>query len=190
MKKVNLLGATTLAGTLLFTGVGAYQAHAETQEYTLPTPEKWQERHDEMLEARLAHPNQGGEGGGPGAINSYDKSYQEYVQNALDYEKQVGGIHFIVPQEGKDLINGVNNQPTTNNKGNSIDSEAKNQSSVANNNQQTTNLSNNKNVQEQSQTKALPETGEQSNSGLVTILASVLLATGSLLTFKRFSNNK
>ncbi|MCJ1656128.1 LPXTG cell wall anchor domain-containing protein [Staphylococcus sp. NRL 16/872] len=39
-------------------------------------------------------------------------------------------------------------------------------------------------------TKALPETGELSNSGLVTIIASVLLAAGSLLTFKRFSNNK
>lgn len=61
---------------------------------------------------------------------------------------------------------------------------------MANNKQQTTDLSNNNNVQEQNHTKALPETGEQSKSGLVTIIASVLLAAGSLLTFKRFSSNK
>nr|WP_228452090.1 LPXTG cell wall anchor domain-containing protein [Staphylococcus hominis] len=36
----------------------------------------------------------------------------------------------------------------------------------------------------------MPETGEQSNSGLVTIVASVLLAAGSLLAFRRTSNSK
>lgn len=39
-------------------------------------------------------------------------------------------------------------------------------------------------------TKVLPETGEQSNSGLVTVIASVLLAAGSLLTFRRVSKSK
>ncbi|MCI2774035.1 LPXTG cell wall anchor domain-containing protein [Staphylococcus petrasii] len=39
-------------------------------------------------------------------------------------------------------------------------------------------------------TKALPETGETSNSGLVTTIAAVLLAAGSLLVFRRKSTTK
>ncbi|WP_257643900.1 LPXTG cell wall anchor domain-containing protein [Staphylococcus haemolyticus] len=39
-------------------------------------------------------------------------------------------------------------------------------------------------------TKVLPETGEHSNSGLVTVIASVLLAAGSLLAFRRVSKSK
>lgn len=36
---------------------------------------------------------------------------------------------------------------------------------------------------------SLPETGEQSNSGLVTVITSVLLAVGSLLIFKKTSKS-
>ncbi|MCH4415505.1 LPXTG cell wall anchor domain-containing protein [Staphylococcus haemolyticus] len=39
-------------------------------------------------------------------------------------------------------------------------------------------------------TKTLPETGEQSSVGLITVIASVLLAAGSLLTFRRVSKSK
>lgn len=42
----------------------------------------------------------------------------------------------------------------------------------------------------QSATNALPETGEQSNSGLVTVIASVLLAAGSLLIVRKTSKSK
>ncbi|TES10852.1 LPXTG cell wall anchor domain-containing protein, partial [Staphylococcus epidermidis] len=41
----------------------------------------------------------------------------------------------------------------------------------------------------QSEAKALPETGETENTGLVASIATVLLAIGSLFTFKRFSKN-
>ncbi|MEJ7147031.1 LPXTG cell wall anchor domain-containing protein, partial [Staphylococcus capitis] len=37
----------------------------------------------------------------------------------------------------------------------------------------------------QSEAKALPETGETENTGLVASIATVLLAIGSLFTFKR-----
>ncbi|MEX6366510.1 LPXTG cell wall anchor domain-containing protein, partial [Staphylococcus haemolyticus] len=43
------------------------------------------------------------------------------------------------------------------------------------------------NTNTQEQAKVLPETGESSNTTIVTMIASVLLAAGSLLTFKRFS---
>ena len=39
-------------------------------------------------------------------------------------------------------------------------------------------------------TKTLPETGEQSSVGLITVIASVLLDAGSLLTFRRVSKSK
>ena len=61
------------------------------------------------------------------------------------------------------------------------------------NNQQTETDQTNTNAQSQqteATTKALPVTGEQSNAGLVTIIATILLAVGSLFTFKRFTNNK
>ncbi|WP_462211599.1 LPXTG cell wall anchor domain-containing protein, partial [Staphylococcus hominis] len=64
---------------------------------------------------------------------------------------------------------------------------------TADNNEQQTTDSNvtADNNEQQATEKSLPETGEtQTNSSLVTIFASVLLAVGSLLTFKRFSNNK
>lgn len=91
MKTTKILGTTTLAGALLFTGVGAThsnEAHADTQEITLPTPSEWQTQHDKLVQAKAEHPNQGGEGGGPGAITSYDKSYEEYIQKNLDYERK------------------------------------------------------------------------------------------------------
>lgn len=204
MKTTKVLGATTLAGTLLFTGVGAThsnEAHADThedkREFTLPTPSEWQQKHDELLQARKEHPNQGGEGGGPGAINSYDNSYEEYVHNAIKGEKENGSRDFKIPKEGKEYLNGQNNdnsnnqQSTQNNDQQAQDQTTNNTVNTQNNEQQQTQNTNNNTTAQtnnQEQAKALPETGgESSNTTIVTIIASVLLAAGSLLTFKRFS---
>ena len=165
MKTTKILGATTIAGALLFTGTYANtnETYAKS-EVTLATPDEWQQRHDEMVKAKQENPNRGGEGGGPGAISSYQDSYQEYVEQNLKYDEQVDSTEIIVPQEGKDFLN--NQEQATNN----------NQEQAANNNQ------------EQTQNTVLPKTGEEStNTTFTTIIASILLATGSLLTFKRFS---
>ena len=157
MKTTKILGATTIAGALLFTGTYANtnETYAKS-EVTLATPDEWQQRHDEMVKAKQENPNRGGEGGGPGAISSYQDSYQEYVEQNLKYDEQVDSTEIIVPQEGKDFLN--------------------NQEQATNNNQ------------EQTQNTVLPKTGEEStNTTFTTIIASILLATGSLLTFKRFS---
>ena len=165
MKTTKILGATTIAGALLFTGTYANtnETYAKS-EVTLATPDEWQQRHDEMVKAKQENPNRGGEGGGPGAISSYQDSYQEYVEQNLKYDEQVDSTEIIVPQEGKDFLN--NQEQATNS----------NQEQAANNNQ------------EQTQNTVLPKTGEEStNTTFTTIIASILLATGSLLTFKRFS---
>ena len=188
MKTTKILGATTLAGALLFTGVGAThsnEAHADTQNITLPTPDQWQKQHDRLLEGRLS--GHGGEGGGPGAVNSYDNSYNEYVQHNLEYENKYGMVHFVIPSEGKAYLNGQNAQD------NNQSSQATDNTVATQNNAQqaqgTDSTAAQNNTQEQSQAQALPETGETSNTTLVTMVAAVMLAAGSLLTFKRFSKD-
>lgn len=187
MKTAKILGATTLAGALLFTGVGAthsYEAHAsEVQKVTLATPDKWQKQHDKLLEARL-HNNghQFGEGGGPGAINSYQTSYQDYVNRYLQQAKKYGNVEYTIPPEGKAYLNGQNNQNTN---GTTAQDNNQGQSSQA-----TSNAKSENKTQSQNQSQALPETGEEtSNTTLVTMIASVILAAGSLLAFRRTSKS-
>ena len=195
MKKSKVLATTTLAGALLFTGVNTNNANAEAkQDLQLASEKEWQIQHDRLLKARLS--GQGGEGGGPGAVTSYQDSYQEYI----DYYKKWGSqngydISIRSEKESAELFKDdksvdfdnyqlPKDQTTQNNN---------EQNQTANNNPQTQGNSNNVAIQTneaQTTTQVLPETGEQSNSGLVTIIASVLLAVGSLLAFRRTSNSK
>lgn len=195
MKTTKILGATTLAGALLFTGVGAThsnEAHAADKEkVTLETPQDWQKKHDSLLKGRLEHPNQGGEGGGPGTVSSYQKSYQEYVDQNLKYGEQVENTEIIVPQEGKAFLNGQQ-QTSDNNSNSQSQNNEQGQQQATDNNVATQNNQQQTQSQEpaQAEAKALPETGEQStNTGLVASIATLLLAVGSALTFKRFSKN-
>lgn len=195
MKTTKILGATTLAGALLFTGVGAThsnEAHAADKEkVTLETPQDWQKKHDSLLKGRLEHPNQGGEGGGPGTVSSYQKSYQEYVDQNLKYGEQVESTEIIVPEEGKAFLNGQQ-QTSDNNSNSQSQNNEQGQQQATDNNVATQNNQQQTQSQEpaQAEAKALPETGEQStNTGLVASIATLLLAVGSALTFKRFSKN-
>ena len=100
----------------------------------------------------------------------------------------IGYYNFEKAQE-----NTSTNNSTNDNESNEQQNQATNKNESSQYNQtQNSNVDENNNTEQQNQakTKALPESGEQSNYGLVTIIASVLLAMGSLLTFKRFSNNK
>ena len=195
MKTTKILGATTLAGALLFTGVGAThsnEAHAADKEkVTLETPQDWQKKHDSLLKGRLEHPNQGGEGGGPGSVSSYQKSYQEYVDQNLKYGEQVENTEIIVPEQGKAFLNGQQ-QTSDNNSNSQSQNNEQGQQQATDNNVATQNNQQQTQSQEpaQAEAKALPETGEQStNTGLVASIATLLLAVGSALTFKRFSKN-
>ena len=195
MKTTKILGATTLAGALLFTGVGAThsnEAHAADKEkVTLETPQDWQKKHDSLLKGRLEHPNQGGEGGGPGTVSSYQKSYQEYVDQNLKYGEQVENTEIIIPDEGKAFLNGQQ-QTSDNNSNSQSQNNEQGQQQATDNNVATQNNQQQTQSQEpaQAEAKALPETGEQStNTGLVASIATLLLAVGSALTFKRFSKN-
>lgn len=89
--------------------------------------------------------------------------------------------------QSTDNTQAATNNETTNNEAtnNNTTAATDNNVSTPENNTQSTQSN-----EAQSTAQALPETGGQSNSGLVTIVASVLLAAGSLLAFRRTSNSK
>lgn len=181
-----ILGVTTLAGALLFTGVG-HQAHAESKTPVNVFTEKQFNEQEKVGE-------NDGLGGGPGSgvhIAHKDESYQDYLNRvkkgqALNEEASGGQIKYVYPKEAKDVLNG-NNSDNNQSKTTVVDTYQGDQPQQ--NNGQQTQATTQNNTQSQSTT--LPKTGKEDvNSGLVTSIAAVLLAVGSLLTFKRFSKEK
>lgn len=227
MKKLGILGTTTLAGALLFTGVNSGNAHAAEQpDVEIANQSEWQQRHDEMVEAKKNSNGMGGEGGGPGSINTYDKTYQEYVDNNKKYAEQVGAD--LVVRGGGEIDSSDNAQATqqteqqeqqttqgerpyggvtpdnmTNEEyaeleqnvpnPNEVSTEEYNQAvesetaRIQNESEQTSENTN----ASQSKVSELPETGseETNNTAITTMIATILLAVGSLLTFKRLSKS-
>ncbi|MCJ1661149.1 LPXTG cell wall anchor domain-containing protein [Staphylococcus sp. NRL 16/872] len=196
MKKVGILATSALAGTLLFAGTGFEGNQAHASEYsessvTLATPQEWQKTHDSLLQARLK--GGAGEGGGFGSVNSYQSSYAEYVNYLVKLKEEYPDTYPtpVIPAEGQAFLNGQNGSNST--------SESNNQQTNANttsnaqssqDNSTTTSQNANHSTSQTTPTKALPETGETSNSGLVTTLATVLLAVGSFLVFRKKSTTK
>ncbi|MCI2931441.1 LPXTG cell wall anchor domain-containing protein [Staphylococcus hominis] len=89
--------------------------------------------------------------------------------------------------QSTDNTQAATNNETTNNEATNNNTTAATDNNVSTQENTTQSAQTN---EAQTTTQALPETGEQSNSGLVTIIASVLLAAGSLLAFRRTSNSK
>jgi len=188
MKKSKVLATTTLAGALLFTGVGAtHNAHAESKRPINVFTEKQFNEQPKVGE-------NDGHGGGPGSdvhIVSKGESYQDYLNRvkngqALNEEASGQKIKYVYPKEAKDILNG-NNSDNNQSKTTVVDTYQGDQQQQ--NNGQQTQATTQNNTQSQSTT--LPKTGKEDvNSGLVTIIASVLLAAGSLLAFRRTSNSK
>ena len=188
MKKSKVLATTTLAGALLFTGVGAtHNAHAESKRPINVFTEKQFNEQPKVGE-------NDGHGGGPGSdvhIVSKGESYQDYLNRvkngqALNEEASGQKIKYVYPKEAKDILNG-NNSDNNQSKTTVVDTYQGDQQQQ--NNGQQTQATTQNNTQSQSTT--LPKTGKEDvNSGLVTIIASVLLAAGSLLAFRRTSKSK
>ena len=201
MKTTKILGATTLAGTLLFTGLG----HADAAEQVNVNNAK-----DIAYKATLNDEARKG-GFSPGRtsdLNSNDsytttKKGNDYIisspdEGAYTYRlAENGKLYMTTKYDGKEYYisqsNVTNSQQPT--------QERQNQTGYNNDQAQTTNndtqsqaTDNNVDTQDneqQTQAKTLPETGEESsNTTLLTMVAAVVLAAGSLLTFKRFSKEK
>jgi len=173
MKTTKILGATTLAGALLFTGVSSHNASAAESSVNAnnaqsvatqvwkedgykPERVNFQKAEDKGDYYLLGYNNKSGVG--DGAVRVYKDGTVETGEGVL-----------ATADDGKFYKNGKYQFDNSNN------NEQGQQQAVQNN---------------ATQAQELPATGETTNNGLVASIATVLLAIGSLLTFKRFSKEK
>ncbi|MEB7435284.1 LPXTG cell wall anchor domain-containing protein [Staphylococcus pasteuri] len=197
MKKLTILGATTLAGTLLFTGVNTHDANAS--EYQLngnnvqsiatsvwqnnggnPDRVKFDKTQDKGDYYLLNYHNASNVGGG--AIRVYKDGTVENGSGLLASNDDSDAEFYKLGKYDFDNSKSNDQQQATDN---TVNTQQNDQQTQATNSNATTQ----NNTQEQSQAKALPETG-QSNTTFVTTVAAILLAVGSLLTFRRVSKNQ
>ncbi|MCG1101514.1 LPXTG cell wall anchor domain-containing protein [Staphylococcus epidermidis] len=210
MKTTKILGATTIAGALLFTGVGAthsYEAHAagnytnvngnnaldiakeisgDNSKYDdYGTPEDKGDYY-QILQTHKSHV------GGSGIIRVYKDGVVKTTWG-IDNPYETVGQYQLDKSSNQTTNNSVANQSSAQQSQSTANT---NETTAKNNNQEQSsqNASNAKaenNTQSQNQSQVLPETGEESsNTTLLTMVAAVILAAGSLLTFKRFSKEK
>lgn len=192
MKKLTMLGATTVAGTLLFTGLGT--AHAA--ENGLSDSQIQDSAHN-YIQSHGIKLNPGSKT----LIESKDSvggKVPDGYKSVMFGEQGHNGPSYILvnTSNGQVIDPSVKDNPTTDNQSQAQTSSEKATDNTVNtqqNEQQTqatnSNSATQNNTQEQSQAKALPETG-QSNTTFVTTIAAILLAVGSLLTFRRVSKNQ
>lgn len=212
LKTTKILGATTLAGALLFTGVGAthsYEAHAagnytnvnsnnaidiaktiagDNSQYDNYWTPKDKGDYYEIVQSHKSNV------GGSGIIRVYKNGVVK-TSWGIDNPYKTKGQY----QLDKSSNNTQNSQNTNNNtasQNNEKQEQSNTNDTTAQNNNQgqssqaTSNAKSENKTQSQNQSKALPETGEEtSNTTLVTMIASVILAAGSLLAFRRTSKS-
>ncbi|RAV25513.1 cell wall protein [Staphylococcus warneri] len=172
MMKKGLI-ATTLAGTVLATGVLTGQAHAAEQKQSIYvfTEKQFNEHRTGETE---------GFGGGPGSdvgVVMGNETYQQYLQRVKEgqYNAEHSGlpIKYVYPKDAEQNNIQQPNQNNTN-----MNHQSSTPQTVANAQQQ---------PEQSSQATVLPETGQQtSNSGV--ILSSILGVIGSavLLISRKF----
>ena len=217
MKKSKVLATTTLAGALLFTGVGAtHNAHAAESEVNADnaieiTKQITAENGFDNSKINFNHPTDKGDYidvAGNNASGAGGAMYRVYKDGTVQWSDGLAGG---APYEDLGKYNLAKNTNSTQSTNNTAQEATQNTQSTTNNNVAANNEATNNNTnaatdnnvstqenntqstqsnEAQSTAQALPETGGQSNSGLVTIVASVLLAAGSLLAFRRTTNSK
>ncbi|MFC0138255.1 hypothetical protein CD127_10155 [Staphylococcus petrasii] len=213
MKKVGILATSALAGTLLFAGTGHAQAASQisshqAEEEVASYIQNSNTYHKKPESGVVASSSQ--ETFSP-VENSYAIGFGQVRDNGptfLYVNKSTGTIydgHGNVLQQGalgqnnansNNQQNGENTQTTTHeNQTTPNTSQQTNANTTSNaqssqDNSTTTSQDAKHATSQATSTTALPETGETSNSGLVTTIAAVLLAAGSFLVFRRKSTTK
>ncbi|HAR0546008.1 TPA: LPXTG cell wall anchor domain-containing protein, partial [Enterococcus faecium] len=191
-KTTKILGATTIAGALLFTGLSNADAAQTVNDSNV---------RDYAKNAIGSKYNASGSiliGGYGDGVTDKDngvKDNGDYYTVIFSGEEDNGIGSAKVYKDGHieartpsdpDKVLTIDAPENTQTKNDNTQSQATDNKVVTQNNNQQQD-----NTQEQSQAKVLPETGEESsNTTLLTMVAAVVLAAGSLLTFKRFSKEK
>ena len=174
MKTAKILGATTLTGALLFTGVSSHDANAAEVSK--------QQAEDNVENLVNNNSNYSPKSGTDFTVMTDEYADRDKPDNtysvAFGEEPNQSPSFLYVNKDTGDVYDAKGNLVQKNSNGS--DNGSNNQSQATYNTQK---------QPAQSEAKALPETGETENTGLVASIATVLLAIGSLFTFKRFSKN-
>lgn len=196
MKTAKILGATTLTGALLFTGVSSHDANAAEVSK--------QQAEDNVKNLVNNNSNYSPKSGTDFTVMTDEYADRDKPDNtysvAFGEEPNQSPSFLYVNKDTGDVYDAKGNLVQKNSNGSDNSSNTQLQATDNNvatqNNQQQTQSQEpaqaTDNIQKQpaqSEAKALPETGETENTGLVASIATVLLAIGSLFTFKRFSKN-
>lgn len=179
MKTTKILSTTALAGALLFTGVSSHDANAAEVSK--------QQAEDNVKNLVNNNNNYNPKSGTNFTVMTDKYADREKPDNtysvAFGEEPNQSPSFLYVNKDTGDVYDAKGNLVQKNSNGSENNEQTQSQATDNNvatqNNQQTT----------QSDAKALPETGETTNTGLVASIATLLLAVGSALTFKRFSKN-
>lgn len=180
MKTTKILGTTALAGALLFTGVSSHDANAAEVSK--------QQAEDNVKNLVNNNNNYNPKSGTNFTVMTDKYADREKPDNtysvAFGEEPNQSPSFLYVNKDTGDVYDAKGNLVQKNSNGSENNEQT--QSQATQNNQQQTQSQ----EPAQSEAKELPETGEQStNIGLVASIATLLLAVGSALTFKRFSKN-
>lgn len=199
MKKMRLLATTTLAGALLFTGLeSGHEAKAADMSAN--------QAKSAAVNISKGYTEAGAVSFNPGYSdegNFYRFQFHGEQDNGVGYidvYKNGTTIKYATPRSGADgektvhgnFLGGQenNNQQTSNNGVNTqANNNSQNQAQTQNNMQQSQQAKSNQ--AQATHMAQLPATGEPTtNSTFIAVIASALMAVGSVLTFKRFSKNK
>lgn len=201
MKTTKILGATTIAGALLFTGLGNADAAQTVNDSNI------RDYAQNTLGSNYTKSGAVSIEGGWSDIgpedhgikdrgNYYDVVFHGEKDNGIGVAKvyKDGRVEARTPRDPDKVlsINAPENAQSTNDNNQATDnnSNAQAQNNEQSQSQATDNAKVENNTQSQNQSQALPETGEESsNTTLVTMIASVILAAGSLLAFRRTSKS-
>jgi LPXTG-motif cell wall-anchored protein len=196
MKTTKILGATTLAGALLFTGVGHVNAAENLSESQAEDSVKnfVSNNNDYQTKGDTKFISTKDEWSDSPIDNSYNIAFGEERNQSPSFlyvKKDTGDIY---DHDGNLVQKGSANSEDTTQNNNQSSQATDNTVNTQNNEQQQSQATDNakakNNTQSQNQAQALPETGEESsNTTLVTMIASVILAAGSLLAFRRTSKS-
>ena len=191
MKMKKLMVTTSLASTLLFTGINMNQAKAMGTETNV-------NENNAIQIAKDVFTDYGNEPTLANYYGTYDKGDYYFIQTTNKSGMGVGGAR--VYKDGTVQYNsgifGEQDQGEFSEVGKyEFAQQKENNKTVDNNandeNVTSTNAQENSNSQQQLETQSLPETGNDStNSDIGVIIASVLLAMGSLLVFNHRKSYK
>ncbi|MCG1605522.1 LPXTG cell wall anchor domain-containing protein [Staphylococcus epidermidis] len=173
MKTTKILGVTTLAGALLFTGLGQVNASEKINTNNAVSIADKIAKNDEAKKNSFS-PGVGSDiGNNPYTATKKGNDYIISYPNKRSYTYKLTSEGKLYALEyGKQYY--IAHEDINNSQKSAQDKQIQKNNNVKHNNQ--------------NQDEALPETGEESsNTTLITMIASIILAAGSLLTFRRTS---